>query len=57
MGIIAISTVTDDRPLKIQSQVIGRKQYTNVNMLVKDKGVLIVKYTDFPKKGLALVIL
>ena len=40
---IAISTATDNRPLKIQSQVIG----TNVNMLVKGKGVPIVKYRFF----------
>ena len=58
MGIIAISTAKDHAPLKVQlwTWIISRQQYTKVNVLVKDKGVPIVKYVDFPKKGLASVM-
>ena len=47
MGIIVISTAKDHAPLKVQSRIISRQQYTKVNVL-KDKGVPIVKYVDFP---------
>ena len=51
MGIIAISTAKDHAPLKVQARIISQ-QYTKVDVLVKDKGVPIVKYADAPKKGL-----
>ena len=54
MGIIAISTAKDHAPLKVQSRIISRQQYTKVNVLVRDKSVPVVKYVDFP--GLASVM-
>ena len=56
MGILAISTAKDHAPLKVQSQIISRRHYTKVNVLVRDKGVPIVKYADAPKKGLSSVM-
>ena len=43
MGIIAISTAKDHAPVKVHSRIISRQQYIKVNVLVKDKGVPIVK--------------
>ena len=56
MGIIAVSTAKNHTPLKVQSRIISRQQYTKVSMLVEGKGVPILKYTAFPEKGLASVI-
>ena len=56
IGILAISTAKDHAPLKVQSWIISRQQYTKVNVLVKDKGVPIVKHADAPKKGLSSIM-
>ena len=56
MGIIAISTAKYHTPLKVQSRTISRQQYTKVIVLVKDKGVPVVKYVELLEKGLSSVI-
>ena len=48
MGIIAVSTSTDESASTFTPQVIKRQKRLRVNDLVRDKGVPIIPYTSPP---------
>ena len=56
MGIIAVSSPTDNRPLISKSRVITRQRRIKVEDLTKDKGVPIVQYISQPERGLESMI-
>lgn len=53
MGIIAVSSPRDNRPLVSRSRVINRQPRMKPEELVKDKGVQIFRYINEQEKGLA----
>ena len=55
MGIIAVSTSTDESASTFTPHVIKRQKHLRVNDLVRDKGVPIIPYTSPPQNGLASV--
>lgn len=55
MGIIAVSSPKDNRPLVSKSRMISRQQRMKPDELVKDKGVPIFQYISQPEKGLASI--
>ncbi len=55
MGIIAVSTPNDNRPLTPRPRIITRQDRVDVGKLVEGKGVPILNYTRSPESGLSSV--
>lgn len=55
MGIIAVSTPTDNKPLTPRPRAIVRQERMEVGKLIEGKGVPILKYDGSPVSGLSLI--